>query len=117
MSNMAKSGIISGMPYFISPVWLGMLVYRLQLVFTSFSANTHKSLLRWSQQNPSVVSMMRLMGPWDYTLRCEVARPDEIADLTDELHEVFGAALKECSIVSVVKQLSSNFYPIESFSE
>lgn len=61
--------------------------------------------------------MMRLLGPWDYTLRCEVARPEEIVELTDELHETFGPALKECSIVSVVKELSFSYYPIEVFSE
>lgn len=117
ITNLAKNQIIAGTPYLISPAWLGMLVYRLQLVFTTFSAQTHKELLRWSQQHRSVVSMMRLLGPWDYTLRCEVARPEEIADLTDELHESFGPALKECSIVSVVKELSFSYYPIELFSE
>jgi DNA-binding Lrp family transcriptional regulator len=117
MNNLIKNQIIVGTPYLISPTWLGMLVYRLQLVFNTFSARTHKELLRWSQQHRSVVSMMRLLGPWDYTLRCEVARPDEIADLTDELHDAFGPALKECSIVSVVKELSFSYYPIELFSE
>ena len=117
MSNLVKNQIIAGTPYLISPAWLGMLVYRLQLVFNTFSAQTHKELLRWSHQHGSVVSMMRLLGPWDYTLRCEVARPEEIADVTDELHETFGAALKECSIVSVVKELSFSYYPIEVFSE
>lgn len=117
MNNLIKNEIIAGTPYLISPTWLGMLVYRLQLVFNTFSARTHRDLLRWSQQHSNVVSVMRLLGPWDYTLRCEVARPEEIADLTDELHEAFGSALKECSIVSVVKELSFSYYPIELFSE
>lgn len=117
MNSLIKNGIIAGNPYLISPSWLGMLVYRLQLRFTTFSAQTHKALLKWCQQHSHVVSMMRLLGSWDYTLRCEVAHPKEITMMTDQLHDIFWPDLHECSVVSVVQELASSYYPIETCSE
>lgn len=117
VNNLIKNEIITGKPYLISPSWLGMLVYRLQLRFTTFSAETHKALLKWCQQHPHVVSMMRLLGTWDYFVRCEVAQPQDITAMVDQLHDIFWPELHECSVVSVVQEIAFSYYPIETFSE
>lgn len=117
LGALEKKGVIIGFPYLVSAFWLGMHIYRLQITFTTFSHEIHKELLRWCQQHPAVVSMMRLLGPWDYTLRCEFYSAEEVVELTDTLHEKFGSALKDCSIVSIVKELSFSYYPLEVLGE
>jgi Lrp/AsnC family leucine-responsive transcriptional regulator len=117
LAALEKKRVIVGYPYLISPAWLGMSIYRLQLGFSTCSPLTHNELLAWCKQHPSVLSVMRLLGPWDYSLRCEVACPEEMTQLTDSLHEQFGHVLRECSVVSVVKEISFSYYPIETFGE
>lgn len=114
LASLEKKRVITGYPYLISAVWLGMHIYRLQLSLTTFSATVHSELVEWCKQHPSVLSMMRLLGAWDYTLRCEVSSPEQMAELTDSIHNQFGHVLRECSIVSVLKELSFNYYPIEA---
>lgn len=117
INALQKSGVIIGFPYLISSNWLGMNVFRLQLTFSTFAREIHAELLAWCRQHPSIVSMMRLLGAWDYTLRCEVKNSQELTELTDQLHDRFGHALQECSVVSVIKELSFSYYPLERFAE
>ena len=113
MQALTKSGIIAGLPYLISPAHLGMQVYRIQISTNTLSAEMHKSILRWCQQQRPIVSMMRLVGVWDYIMRCEVETPEQIGDLTDSLQEAFGHVLKNWAVIGVIKEYSFCFYPIE----
>jgi|GEM_PF-4306944 len=117
VNALVSNGVIVGFPYILSSAWLGMHVFRLQLTLTTFAHDVHADLLKWCKQNSSVVSMMRLLGGWDYTLRCEVSNTEDIAALTDKIHDRFGHVLSECSVVSVLKELTFNYYPIERLGE
>jgi hypothetical protein len=63
------------------------------------------------------VSMIRLLGGWDYTLRCEVYKREEVTDLCDTLREVFLDELERCEVASVVKEFFFRPYPFEDLSE
>ncbi len=110
---LTKSGVITGFPYLVSPARLGMQVYRIQIASNTLSAEMHKSILRWCQQQRSIVSMMRLVGVWDYIMRCEVESPEQIGELTDSLQEAFGHVLRDWAVIAVLKEYSFSFYPIE----
>lgn len=116
MQTLTKSGVITGFPFLVSPAKLGMHIYRVQISFNTLSAEMHKDILRWCQQQRPIVSMMRLVGAWDYIFRCEVENPEQIGDLTDLLHEEFGQALRDWAVIAVIKEYSFCFYPIERLS-
>jgi DNA-binding Lrp family transcriptional regulator len=113
VQSLTKSGIITGLPYLVSPGRLGMHIFRVQVSLNTLSAETHKNILRWCQQNRRVVSMMRLVGVWDYILRCEVERPEQVGEFTDALQETFGPLLRDWAVISVIKEYSFCFYPLE----
>jgi hypothetical protein len=56
---------------------------------------------------------MRLVGVWDYIMRCEVESPEQIGELTDSLQEAFGHVLRDWAVIAVLKEYSFSFYPIE----
>lgn len=109
--QLKRTGVIAGSPYIPSSSWLGVHVFRLLLAFTGFSKETHQRLSVWCRQQRALVSMLRVLGNWDYTLRFEVRKPEEITAIRDELREIFSDELVKCDITAVVKELAFSTYP------
>ena len=109
--QLKDAGVIAGSPYMPSTKWLGVDVFRLIVAFRSFSGDIHRSLLRWCQQQRALVSMMRVLGNWDYTLRFEVENAEELVAIRDDLQAVFSDELVRCDVTSVVKELAFSTYP------
>jgi DNA-binding Lrp family transcriptional regulator len=109
--QLKRTGVIAGSPYIPSSSWLGVHVFRLLLAFTGFSKETHQKLFLWCRQQRALVSMLRVLGNWDYTLRFEVQKPEEITAIRDDLRELFSDELVKCDITAVVKELAFSTYP------
>jgi DNA-binding Lrp family transcriptional regulator len=109
--QLKHAGVIAGSPYIPSTDWLGVGVYRLLVAFRSFSGGVHRTLLSWCRQQRALVSMMRVLGNWDYTLRFEVENAEELVAIRDDLQMLFADELLRCDVTSVVKELVFSTYP------
>lgn len=109
---LSESGVILGAPYLISAKWLGRFVYRVNVKLATSSEDTHRSILDWAQRNPLVVSMLRLLGGWSYSMRCEVDAPAQVSGLVEDLRSVFGASLTNVSTLALVSEMVLDFYPV-----
>ena len=111
LTKLTRAGVVAGTPYLPSTAWLGVEVFRLMLTFSCFSNEIHRKLFAWSRQQRSLVSMLRVLGNWDYTLRFEVRDAEEIARISDDIKELFADELARCEVVSVVKEHVFSTYP------
>jgi DNA-binding Lrp family transcriptional regulator len=109
--QLKHTGVIAGSPYIASTDWLGVGVFRLLLAFRSFSGSIHRTLLSWCRQQRALVSMMRVLGNWDYTLRFEVENTEELVAIRDDLQALFSDELARCDVTSVVKEVVFSTYP------
>lgn len=109
--QLKQAGVIAGSPYIPSTAWLGVEVFRLLVAFRSFSGDIHSSFLSWCRAQPALVSMIRVLGNWDYTLRLEVQNAEELVAIRDNLGALFADVLLRCDVTSVVKELAFSTYP------
>ena len=109
--QLTSSGVIAGAPYLPSPSWLGVDVFRLLLSFRCFSQDFHQRLFAWARRQTNLVSMLRVLGNWDYTLRFEVRDPAAITEICDDLKDVFSEELVRCEVISVVNEYAFTTYP------
>ena len=114
IERMRRNRVIEQFVYTAQPWRYEMSVFRLMLFFKGVSQEIHDRLHQFSADHPNVISIVQLIGNWDYTLRLEVKDPDGVSQICDELYETFSSELNTIKSISVTRELKFSNYPFAS---
>lgn len=105
LKRLEHNGVIVGYYYELQPELLGMQSFMLLVSVKAMTRPLREQFQAFAAAHPSVVILIHSFGSWDFELGVDVASASAASDLSEALHDAFGAAL------NWIKVLPSFGYP------
>ncbi len=103
IDNLEKTGIIQGYTVHLNHEKIGLLFYRTLIQLKNFNSKRQRELFEFCQQNPYIVSFLKLVGNWQLLLDIEVPSVLHMRELSRELREKFADLIETVEPTLVYK--------------
>lgn len=100
LKKLTESGILSQKMYFLSMSRAGLFQYQLVLTLNSTNPSLHEQLLKFCQERPAIIALMRGFGGWDYKILCQGESGMNGLDVRDDLERLFPNAFAGITVLT-----------------
>lgn len=115
VSKLVEKKVIAAFVYSVTLSDVGAVVYRLLLDAREQGRAFSDKVRRFSEQHPNVVGLTHCVGSWDYEVRVELARPEDLIGLRDEIRRALGKSLHSIRSLAEFNDLKWSMYPFAKF--
>ncbi|WKZ57084.1 MAG: Lrp/AsnC family transcriptional regulator [Bdellovibrionota bacterium] len=111
IQKLSRLGIIVGMTYNLARIPPGLHVYRVHIYTRGGARCLLANLKKFARSDPSVVYIVKTLGPWDFELQYETLDPACMPQLGRKLVQAIGEQLLKVNILPVAGISKAAAYP------
>lgn len=108
--KLKDKGVIVGQILAVNCALFGMQAYKLLIYAKGMNIELAKALGRFSELHRNVVYFIECIGTWDFEIGVEVANPQEVTEIVQELYEEFGALINTIKLLNKFSDTKVRWY-------
>lgn len=113
VKKLSTQKIIVGHAYEVNPQQIGAQGFRLLIYTKAMHGKFRAEFRAHCEADPNIFAVIECVGSWDFELKVEVERAEELHQLTGKLYESFPRDLREIKVLTVFDTPKLSFYPFE----
>jgi len=111
IKKLKDKGIIRGFKPLIHIGNIGYATYKIPLKFQNFTEERELEIINYLKTDVRVVSLIKMIGKWDFEIEFEVESKEGILDFTRGIRDEFKDIIKEFEVVPLYYEYRYNFFP------
>ena len=111
IKKLQKSGVIRHYNIVPNESKYPYLHYKVLIGFRNISAKREATLREYCRKNPSIVYIVKSLGPWEFEIDLEVEKSEQFREIMMQLKTTFSDILKDYSTLTIYQVHKYNFCP------
>ncbi len=111
VKRLQKEEIISGFTLVLNNEILHQLHYKIALYLTSVDQRQIMTMLSFIRNNKRVISIVKVLGEWDYEIDIEVEHPQQLKEIIMNITNQFSEMIRDYTLFRIIKMHKFTFFP------